>query len=409
MTLASPIPSAGNSERPIGRAALPSGGDPFDAGPFAWASHPSPLAPAWTDTFWHRGLATALVAWVPLALLSASEGLAIGPSPHESLLLDLAAYGRYVVAAPAFACAGQLALPHLALVVRQFTESRIVADQDRSRYAAIVASTRRLLATPWIDVALVAFAYSLTIVVSPMLYPPSASTWVAPRTNGSAHLSLAGWWRTLVSQPLYNVLIGIWLWRLLLWTRFLHQTCRLHLRLVASHPDRLGGLRFVLMPIGGFAILAFGIGAIGAGSVANRVVVDGHSLASFRYLIGGQVLCALLLFAGPVLLLMRPLIRLRIWGTFHYGWLATEVGHAFQDRWLIRTHRIDRHALGAPDFSATTDLYAIVANVRAMNPLVLDLSAVAMVTVATLLPYVPLLLAVMPLDDILRFALKAVT
>ena len=38
---------------------------------------------------------------------------------------------------------------------------------------------------------------------------------------------------------------------------------------------------------------------------------------------------------------------------------------------------------------------------------VLDLPAVIMLTVATLLPYLPVVLMVMPLDEILEFAAKA--
>jgi len=105
--------------------------------------------------------------------------------------------------------------------------------------------------------------------------------------------------------------------------------------------------------------------------------------------------------------LMGPLVRLQAWGTFHYGRLATEVGHAFQQRWLTDRRDVGGEALDAPDFSATTDLYSIAANVRAMNPLVLDLRAIAMLATATLLPFVPLLFAVMPLEDLARFALKA--
>ena len=37
---------------------------------------------------------------------------------------------------------------------------------------------------------------------------------------------------------------------------------RMELRLVAGHPDRLGGLRFVLVPLRGFTTLAFAIGRI---------------------------------------------------------------------------------------------------------------------------------------------------
>jgi hypothetical protein len=196
--------------------------------------------------------------------------------------------------------------------------------------------------------------------------------------------------------------------RLALWTRFLWRTTRLDLHLVAAHPDLLGGLRFVLVPMRGFSILAFAFGAIAAGSVAASVLHGGQPLFSFRYLIGAQVIGVLVLLAGPALLLVVPMVRLQDWGTFRYGGLASNVGSAFERRWLDAGRPSDVDALRAQDFSATTDLYQIVSNVRQINPFVVDLRNLIVLTVATLLPYVPVVLMVMPLDEILEFVVNAI-
>ena len=292
--------------------------------------------------------------------------------------------------------------------MRHFVESGLIAEGDRGRYEALVASTRRLVTTRWADAAIVIIAYVVTAVRSPQLYPSNLSTWVAPISDGTAHVSLAGWWRTMISQPLLQALLGIWLWRVLLWTRFLHQTSQLPLRLIAAHPDSLGGLRFTLMPIRGFAVVAFAIGALFAGSVAESVIVDGQPLWAFRFQIVAQVLAVLVIFAGPALVWVQPLIRLQGWGTLHYGRLASEMGRAFQQRWLGEGRGADAEALAAQDFSATTDLYSITTNVRSINVRVLDMKAVTPLVAATLLPYLPIVFAVMPLDDILKSALKAI-
>jgi hypothetical protein len=383
-------------------------GGPFAAGPFAGIPHPWPLAPACHRAAWQRALTTVTIAWAPLMVLSAGECLIDGATLRQSVLFDAAAIGRYFVASPAFASAGAFALPQLAHVVEEFRSARLIAEHDRPRFEALVTSTRALLASRWADAALLGLAYVLTIVTSSRLYPAERSTWVLPGAGGIAgHLSLAGWWRLAVSQPLFNALLGVWLWRLLLWIRFLWQTTRLDLRLVATHPDLLGGLRFTLVPLRGFAVLAFGFGAIAAGSVTDSVLVGGQPLSAFSSVIGLQVLGVLLLLAGPALLLMGPLARLQIWGTFHYGELASYMGHEFQERWLGDRRPTGIEALAAPDFSATTDLYSISANVRLMNWLVLEPPLLLMLCGATLLPYVPVVFAVMPIDKILQFALKA--
>ena len=75
--------------RPVVARGATAADDPFGAGPFAWAPH---RLPGWLAR--HRVALAALVAWVPLAILSAIEGLALGPTRRQSMLLDYAAHGR---------------------------------------------------------------------------------------------------------------------------------------------------------------------------------------------------------------------------------------------------------------------------------------------------------------------------
>jgi hypothetical protein len=58
--------------------------------------------------------------------------------------------------------------------------------------------------------------------------------------------------------------------------------------------------------------------------------------------------------------------------------------------------------LEAPDFSTTTDLYGVVANVHAMAIIPLDLRDLAPLATATLLPFVPVALMAVPLDVLLQ-------
>jgi hypothetical protein len=55
--------------------------------------------------------------------------------------------------------------------------------------------------------------------------------------------------------------------------------------------------------------------------------------------------------------------------------------------------------LEASDFSATTDLYSVVANVYTMNIVPLSLRNLAVIAVAVLLPFAPIeLFAVSPIE-----------
>jgi hypothetical protein len=380
--------------------------NPFEAGPFSWLRGMVSATSRGSHDLWRSILITVFITWVPLAILSVVEGRAVAATPRESFFYDLAAYGRYLIAAPLFVLAVRVYLPQLGLTVRNFVEAGLIADTHRAHFDALVASTRRFLGSPWTDALLLLLAYISTIGLSRVLYPTEVSTWVARAGAGPFDLSLAGWWRTFVSQPFFQALLNAWLCRVLVWAWFLWRVSRMPLRLVAGHPDHMGGLRFNIMPVRGFTILAFGIGAMAAGSVAESILYDGQPAASFRLLIVGQVLVVLLIFLGPLFSLFGPLSHLHWRGTFEYGRLASKLGHQFEARWTSRGHQVDAEALAAPDFSATTDLFSIAANVREMNLLVLDSRAVIALTIATLLPYLPVLLAIVPLDEVVSLVLK---
>jgi hypothetical protein len=355
------------------------------------------------STPWRAALATALVTWAPLAVLAALEGPAPGASPQQSLLLDLEAHARYLVAAPLFLVAASVYLPELASTVRAFVDVGLIAESNLRRYDALCASTGRLLNSRFTEAGIAGFAYVVALVASPTLFATGA-TWA---TSADGHLRWAGWWRLLVSQPLFIALWGMWLWRLLLWIRFLRAVAQLDLRLVASHPDRLGGLRFVLIPLRGFSILAFALGTVAAGTVGEAVIVNGHEAAQYSAFILLQTLLVIATFCGPLLLLSRPLQRLKDQGIVDYGRLASHLGRQFEARWVRPGNQdVTPEVLGAPDFSATVDSYGIVAGARDVNPLVLNVRHVVMMAVATLLPYAPVVLAVMPLDQVMEVASK---
>ena len=120
------------------------------------------------------------------------------------------------------------------------------------------------------------------------------------------------------------------------------------------------------------------------------------------------LLLVFLLFVAPMLVFCMPLIQARVRGAFAYGELAEALGRRFEQRWLGRGPELDEDVLAAPDFSATTDLYSIAANVRNMRLVPFDLRGLIPLLVAALLPFVPLVFALIPLKQVLLFAKKLI-
>jgi hypothetical protein len=181
---------------------------------------------------------------------------------------------------------------------------------------------------------------------------------------------------------------------------------RVELRLVSAHPDRAAGLRFLAHSLRAFSVLALAVAALVSGAIANRIVYFATSPEAYVSVILGLAVCVLAFFAGPLALFTGQLLREKARGTFEYGALALETGHLFERKWLYR-RGLDRRVLAAPDFSATTDLYQVVANVHGMRSIPIDLTNLAWLMTATLLPFLPLAMLALQFRELLLVLAKA--
>ena len=376
----------------------------FRGGPPFWLQKLLHLITPVDPKIARRAIVVVSLGWLPLLLLAVVQGLAWRGGTEGAFLLDFAVHARSLVAAPLFIIAESFCIPRLGAIARHFLEAALVAGPDRARFDHAVTSSRRLLDSPSAELMVVVTAFGLVPALM-LSYPqPGFMAWQRP--VGGHTLSLAGWWHVLVSVPWLLILFFGWLWRLLVWGRFLWLMSRLDLQLIAAHPDLAGGLMFVGTSIRVYAPLSFALATVVAGGVANRVVHQGASLLEFGFLVAGLVVVVFVLFVGPVVVFSRNLRHLKLRGVFEYGRLADDVGREFERKWLHRADAINESALEVPDFSATTDLYQMVSNVRELKEVPIDLMQLRSLIIAVLLPFVPVVLASIPLRVILENVAK---
>jgi hypothetical protein len=342
------------------------------------------------------GLRAGLVVvlgWLPLVVLSFTQGNLLHRATPSGFLWDFAAHSRYLVAAPLLVLAEGFCLPALTAVAWQFLATGIVAESDYPKFQQAVASTRRLMNSTSVEASMLVCSYVLVAVLVFAQPPAEFASWHGSVVGGHFAVAPAGWWLLLVSLPLLLVLELGWLWRLFLWTRFLWLMNRLDLRLIPAHPDAAAGLKFVDYSLRAFMPLGFIAGVLAAGPMLNRVHA-GADPAHFKFTIVGIVIAVLALFASRLAAERRR-------GTFLYGALAAAMGREFERRWFASRHRLDQTALAASDFSSTTDLYAVVANVYAMFIIPVQIKDLGLLALATLVPFIPVVLLAAPLDVIL--------
>ncbi len=349
-----------------------------------------------------RALLSILVGWLPVVVLGAVRALTQHTHDLSSVAFDYGLHARGLVATPVLILGEAVCGPYLGAIARQFRDAHLVPEADEPRYERICDRIRRLLVSPAAEVAVVVLAYLITIDILTGASAALAPAWGAATVGDRVSLTPAGWWYVLVSLPLLMALLLGWLWRVVLWSVFLACTAHLPLRLVASHPDHAAGLEFVGHSARGFCLPAFAISAVAAGRMA--VVISQHGPEPVQpklMAVAALAALGLLIFAGPTLLFAHRLVEERRKGALAYGRLADELGRQFERRWLDRPP-VEAEALSVPDFSATTDLYSVAANVYALRLAPIDRDSLVALLLALLLPFAPVALMAAPVGQLLK-------
>lgn len=341
----------------------------------------------------------ALIGWLPLAVLAATEALFGDRSEPLGLFADFAMYAQLVVAVPLLIACEYMMLPALGELGWHFDDSSMVPPEQRKRFEALVVSTRRASTGVWPSLTLAIVVYAIDLAIFLFLPRNLVPGW--QRSADGTRLSLAGWWHILVSLPLVMGLLFAWLWRLCIWMRFLAAVSRMPLRLIAAHPDRVAGLQFIASSTRLFVPLAFAISVIGAGTFANEVFHQGLSPIEHSVAPVATVLIVVALFLCPPLVFSPALVRTWQQGVLVYGELARRLGIEFETKWLRPDSKVDPEALTIQDFSATTDLYGVASNVYAMRLVLFDARAAIAIAVSALLPFIPIWLSAIPAKTII--------
>jgi hypothetical protein len=374
------------------------------AGPTYWLQHRLGLVDRESPRIGRRIGLAILLTWVPLLILSAVQGVAIGHRVELPFLRDFAAYTRFFVAIPFLIMADGVER-QLAAVAAHFVRAGLVPAARRADYEAAVRTSTKRLESGLAEGCLAALAY-LSFAIAYTEFPINFSTWYGFASGSGHRLTLAGWWYAIVGAPLFQFLAWRWLWRLAIWYAFLWRMTQLDLRVIPTHPDRAGGLGFVGEGQRFFWIIVFAVSAAAAGVLGNEIVHAGVPLLAFRYAIAGYVVVVLLVFLGPLLMFTPGLLTARIESLHNYSALAVDHNRQFDGKWVRGENPGRDPLLGAPEISSLADLGGAYGVLDDMKPVPFRLGDAGALAVAALLPMAPLVLTVIPLGDVLKLLPK---
>ena len=347
-----------------------------------------------------------LLCWVPLALLSLAQGHFLG-GVKLSFLRDIETHVRFLVSLPVLLLAEVIVRERIWPVLRSFVERQVVTPEELPKFYAAINSATRIHNSVGAEIALFVFVFTAGTWIWRLQIVPDVVSWYAYSQGGQVHLTMAGNWLAFVSVPLFQFILLRWYVRFLIWFWFLLRVSHLKLHLPALHPDRAGGLGFLGETSLAFAPLLFAHSALLAGQIASRILYDGGTLLASELTIAGYVVFSIVAALAPLSLFTAKLIRAKLRGLEKYGAFASSYVMDFDQKWLQGKVN-DEPAMGSGDIQSLADLGNSFAAARAMRPMPIATDEIVLLVVVTVAPFLPLLLTIMPLDQLIMRAFKLV-
>ena len=343
------------------------------------------------------GVALALLTWVPLAVLTLFEG-ALSSGPRIGFWQSIGTHVRLLVAIPLFFSAEAVFDRRIADVLRRIQQAGLILAREEPRLMAAVRQAIRWRDSRWIEAALVVLTAVLIVAGLRADLPLDVATW---RTKAEGGPTLAGWWYILVCIPVFQFLFWRWCWRLLIWTRFLWRLSRLDLQLIPTHPDAAGGLAGLGVAHVDLAPLSLAASAVLSASYAEQILFAGVPLTAFAISLAAAVIGSTLTLIAPLAFFTPKLIEVKQRALLEYGTLAAAYTRAFAAKWLRTDPPPDEPILGTPDLQSLADLGSSFELIRKMTVLPIVPSQVLLLAIAAVLPFAPLILLVIPLDQLI--------
>jgi hypothetical protein len=349
-----------------------------------------------------RVITLSVLTWLPLLLLTTLSGQLLDGGLKIPFLYDLEAHVRFLFGLPLLLLTEVVVHRSLTPLIQHFIDRGIITAGTRPRFETYIASALRLRNSVFIEIALIAFVLSIGHSFWFEEATVSVSTWYTIGSPSELQLSPAGYWFAYFSLPMYQFIVFRWLFRIIIWSRFLWQVSRLDLCLVPTHPDRAGGLGFLKESAYAFIPLVISQGALLAGMLAERIFYEGETLLAFKTEIVGAVVFLLLIVLGPLCVFTPNLVRTKMQGRLQYGVLASRYVREFDIKWVKNGAGRDEALIGSADIQSLADMNNSFEVIRNMRSFPFGKETILQTAVVALLPVLPLTLTMISLEDLVK-------
>jgi len=394
----------------IPEATAPAAGGPEDYAGFSIV-HGGPMmrlmASLHIENTARRAVGYVLVTWVPLLALSA---LSLRSGGHELRLFlsDLPALVRFLVAAPILVLAETRIHRFTFQTARQFAAAGLVVPGERARYRAALDEVARGRESKLAEGIIVILSFVAAWIWFRNELRTGEAGWHAREDATGLHFLPAGIWYVFASIPFYQFLIYRWIYRMILWIRFLWRMSRLNLDLYPTHPDHAAGLGFLAAAQSSFSPIVFASAAVTSAILCERILAKATTLEAVQWSVLGLVVVVYpLLLLGPLVVFAPLLARIRRTAELNGNALSMRYVRLFHAKWGP-DRGSDSELLGTSDIQSLADLQNALSATQRMRMVPVTRNAAKALLLAGALPYVPLVLTKFPVKTVLSMLLKVV-
>ena len=348
-----------------------------------------------------RTAAIVGVTWLPVVIGALVAGQVLGGSVADPLLRHFAVHARLLISVPLLIFAEAVMEQRIPHIIRHFVTSGLVDSAMAPRFRATLEAAVRLRDSVWGVLFVLAVMASVILAATTQSIHNDEMAWTtAQAPNGGP--GFAGWWYIFVSRPIFAGLLAIWVWRMLVLWILVSRISKLDLHLVASHPDRAGGLGFLENTTVTYAPVILAISVVLAGIWGHQVLYHGVHVDSLKPLALAFVVVMVLVFNGPLLLLGRTLGRYRRRMLLEYSALIGHHDRLVQRKWIDKEEVGTPEILDCPELGPTVDIGSIYEAVARMRVAPISKRSLLPVVVASALPLLPVFAIEVPIKDLLR-------
>jgi hypothetical protein len=341
------------------------------------------------------------VGWLPLLVLTA----VLNFPGLVSLLTDYRVYSRMLIAVPVLLLGQVLMESRFRMLVSQFLGAGLVTGPEVPRMRNAINALSRLRDSVLPELAILLLVIIHTAISETTLV--DSTPWLGEGTGTTFRLTAAGWYAVVVSVTIFQFLLGLGLWKWLLWTIFAFKLSRLKLNLVPTHPDEHGGLGFLSLTPIAFGPVVFAATCVIGATWRHEILMGRANLMTYK--LPTIILVCLIVFdaLGPLAFFVPRLAALRQRGILEYGILGQLHSMDFHEKWILSRAGHETEFLTATECSTLADFGQAYEKLKELKPFPVDREALFGLALSILVPTLPVILAAIPLTVVLKMLLEA--